>query len=45
MRSGRNGQGLALLRIEKLEAAESAGQELDAGEARLRPRRPDWLAL
>lgn len=45
MRSGRDGRALALLRLEKLDAAEAAGHELAAGEARIRPRRPDWLAL
>ena len=40
MRSGRDGRGLALLRIEAL-----AGGELRCGEAALSPLIPDWMVL
>ena len=40
MRSGIDGLGLALLRLEHLDAA-----PLMAGSSRLRPRTPDWMAL
>ena len=39
LHSAIDGMGLALLRLEQLDAA-----ELKAGEATLHPRRPDWLA-
>jgi len=40
MRSGRDGFGLALLRLEHLDAA-----PLVAGSSRLSPRKPDWMDL
>jgi folate-binding protein YgfZ len=40
MRSGRDGVGLAFLRLDGVEQA--AGAALVAGEARLRPVKPDW---
>lgn len=40
MRSGRDGLGLALLRLEAV--AEAAGAPLTAGQAKLRPQKPDW---
>jgi folate-binding protein YgfZ len=40
MRSGRDGLGLALLRLEALN--EAGGQPLTAGEARLTPQKPAW---
>jgi folate-binding protein YgfZ len=43
MRSGRDGLGLALLRLEALEATRSKGQIMTAGETRLRPSQPDWV--
>jgi folate-binding protein YgfZ len=43
MRSAANGVGLALLRLEKLEAA-GAGA-LTAGQARLTPQKPDWVSF
>lgn len=39
LHSAVDGLGLALLRLEQLDAA-----ALKAGEATVRPRRPDWLA-
>jgi folate-binding protein YgfZ len=45
MRSGRDGLALALLRIEAVEAARDSGQELMAGETRLRAAKPDWVKL
>ena len=44
MRSGRDGQGLALLRIAETEAALAAGRPLTAGSARLSPYRLPWMA-
>jgi folate-binding protein YgfZ len=41
MRSGRDGRGLALLRIEAVEA----GGAFASGEARLTPRIPAWMKL
>jgi len=43
MRSGRDGIGLALIRLEQLEKA--AGAPLSAGDARIRPVKPDWAAF
>lgn len=40
MRSATDGVGLALLRLDQIEAEESGA--LEAGEARLTPRKPDW---
>ncbi|WP_374449156.1 folate-binding protein YgfZ [Stella sp.] len=42
MRSGRDGLGLALVRLEAAEAAAAAGRPLEAGPAKLVPHRPDW---
>jgi folate-binding protein YgfZ len=42
VRSGRDGLALALLRLEALERGLAGEAELTAGEARLRPRMPDW---
>ena len=43
MRSGRDGLGLALLRLEAVADAERDGQPLTAGSARLTPIRPTWF--
>src|SRR5581483_2479221 len=43
MRSGADGLGLALLRLEMVDAAALEGMPLSAGEARLKPLRPDWM--
>lgn len=45
MRSAAGELGLALVRLEALEEAEAKGMPLTAGDARLTPRKPDWLAL
>jgi len=45
LRSAANGIGLALLRLEAVEAAAAKGEPLAAGEATLRPLRPSWLAV
>lgn len=45
MRSGRDGIGIALLRLEVLDEALSTGEPLIAGESRLRPRKPDWASF
>ena len=45
MRSAHDGLGLALLRLEMAAAAERGEGVLTAGEARLRPYRPDWMRL
>jgi folate-binding protein YgfZ len=42
MRSGRDGVALALLRLDAVEQA-SDESPLRAGEARLKPKKPDWL--
>lgn len=42
MRSGRDGLGLALLRLDAAAAAAMRGTVLTAGLARLTPRKPDW---
>lgn len=44
MRSGRDDQGMALLRIAEAEAALAAGRPLTAGGARLAPYRLPWMA-
>ena len=41
MRSGIEGLGLALLRLEHLDSAGT----LTAGAARLTPKKPDWAAF
>jgi folate-binding protein YgfZ len=45
MRSAAGELGLALVRLDALEAAEASGAALTAGAASLQPLRPDWLAL
>ena len=45
MRSGLDGIGIALLRIEQVEAAAKAGDALSAGDARLTPVKPDWAVF
>ncbi len=45
MRSGRDGAGLALLRLEAVAAAAREGRPLTAGTTRLWPRRPAWMKL
>jgi folate-binding protein YgfZ len=42
LRSGQDGIALALLRLDAVAAAASAGQSLIAGAARLTPIKPDW---
>ena len=42
MRSARADLGLALLRLDKVEEARTAGVSLSAGEAKLTPRKPAW---
>ena len=44
LRSGRDGQALALLRLDAVEKAK-AGVALTAGGARLTPRMPDWMKV
>jgi len=44
MRSGLGASALALLRLEALERLRSHGGTLSAGEARLEPQAPAWLA-
>jgi hypothetical protein len=43
MLSTRDGRGLALLRLDAVEAAQNNGADLKAGAAFIRPQRPDWL--
>jgi folate-binding protein YgfZ len=43
MRSAADGIGLALLRLEMIDAAALEGETLRAGDARLTVRRPDWM--
>jgi folate-binding protein YgfZ len=43
MRSGRDGIGLALLRLDVVEEARTAGLPLMAGQARLTPGTPAWM--
>jgi folate-binding protein YgfZ len=42
MRSGADGCGLALLRLEAVEKSAASGAPLTAGAAKLTPRKPDW---
>jgi folate-binding protein YgfZ len=44
MRSGRDGLGLALIRLEQFEAARG-GAPLLAGQAKIRPRKPGWATF
>ncbi len=43
MLSARDGRGLALLRLEAVDAAQNNGAALKAGAARLTPERPGWM--
>jgi len=45
MRSGADGAGLALLRLEAVEKAAAGGPPLACGAARLEPRPPPWAIL
>ncbi|MBV8166049.1 MAG: folate-binding protein YgfZ [Alphaproteobacteria bacterium] len=45
MRSAADGIGLALLRLEMVDAAALEGEPLRAGEATLRVQRPDWMKI
>lgn len=45
MRSGRDGLGIALLRLEALDESLSTGEPLASGSTRLLPRKPDWASL
>ena len=43
MLSAREGRGLALLRLEAVEAAQKSGAELKAGAALIKPEKPGWM--
>ena len=45
MRSGRDGVGLALLRLDRLAAAQASGTAIEAEGVALRPVTPDWAVL
>lgn len=45
MQSGRDTVGMALLRLEQVAQAESSGELLTAGDARLTPVKPDWATF
>jgi folate-binding protein YgfZ len=45
MRTGRDGIGLALLRLDAVEKAAATGAPLTAGEARLKPQKPGWMVF
>ncbi len=45
MGSGRDGTGIALLRLEQVAKAAETGEALTAGEARLTPVKPDWAGF
>jgi len=45
MRSAADGIGLALLRLEMVDAAALEGEALRAGDATLRVQRPDWMKI
>jgi tRNA-modifying protein YgfZ len=45
MRSGTEGVGLALLRLDRLETASTAGTPLLAGETEVAPARPTWASF
>ena len=45
LRSVRDGWGLALVRLDGLEAAAKEGMELVAGDARVTPRKPAWASF
>jgi hypothetical protein len=42
MGSGRDGRGIAILRLDRLEEAQSAAMPLVAGGVELRALKPDW---
>ena len=42
MGTAAGGRGLALLRLDRVAEALSRGEELSAGDVRLRPIKPDW---
>jgi folate-binding protein YgfZ len=44
MRSGIDGQGLALLRLEQVEKAKAEGTRLMAGATEIRPQDPGWVS-
>ena len=44
MRSGRDGLGLALMRVEAMQRGLAAGAPFTAGQARLTPRKPGWAS-
>jgi folate-binding protein YgfZ len=44
MRSGIDGQGLALLRLEQVEKAKAEGARLMAGATEIRPQDPAWVS-
>jgi hypothetical protein len=44
MRSGIDGQGLALLRLEQVEKARAEGAPLMAGVTEILPQDPAWLS-
>jgi hypothetical protein len=43
MLSARGGRGLALLRLEAVDAAQNSGADLKAGAARIKPEKPKWM--
>lgn len=45
MRSGRDGRGIALLRIDDVKAARDSGEAFTAGEATVRPIVPGWMPV
>jgi hypothetical protein len=45
MLSARDGRGLALLRLEAVEAAQNNGADLRAGAAVIRPQKPTWMKI
>ncbi len=45
MRSGRDGLGLALLRLDAMAKMATGGETLAAGEVRLTPKKPGWAAF
>jgi hypothetical protein len=45
MLSAQGGRGLALLRLEAVEAAKNNGADLKAGAARLKPEKPTWMKI
>lgn len=45
MLSARDGRGLALLRLEAVDAAQNNGADLKAGAALIKPEKPGWMKL